>query len=75
MSSSCPCLVGVAAGDSAVLPSLAIASRKSRPMNGLVWTKAGRWAHCQSGRVVVDSQSIMHVCDGELSGVLMAIKN
>lgn len=26
---------------------------------GLDWRKAGRWAHCHNGRVVVDSQSMM----------------
>jgi hypothetical protein len=35
--------------------------RKSFATNGLLWMKAGRCAAAQSGRVVVDSQSIMHV--------------
>lgn len=30
-------------------------------MKGDDCRKAGRWAHCQSGRMVVDSQSMMHV--------------
>lgn len=39
----------------------ATVSRKSRTVNGLDCTNAGKWAHAQRGRVVVDSQSITQV--------------
>lgn len=41
--------------------SWATISRKSFVRTGLDCRKAGTWAQAQSGRVVVDSQSIMHV--------------
>ena len=40
---------------------LATTSRKILATKGVDWRKAGRWAHCQSGRVVVDSQSMTQV--------------
>jgi len=44
------------------IASLEIASRNMFAVKGLDCRKAGREAHAQSGRVVVDSQSMTHVC-------------
>lgn len=48
-------------------------ARKSFAVKGEDWRNAGMCAQYQSGRVVVDSQSMMHVCirphDGSMSEI------
>lgn len=52
---------GITSTPSTPVAISATTSLNSFAVNGLDSTKAGRWAHAQSGRVVVDSQSMTQV--------------